>query len=56
MRLGASENFVVVVGNQVVSDLNVLKDSPSTIIIYKQRRQSVCGHHETRLTQMHVST
>ena len=56
MRLGISEIFVVVVGNQVDRDLNVLTDSPSTIIIYKQWRQSVCCCHEIRLIQMHVST
>ena len=53
IRLGASEIFVLVVANKVVGDFAVLKETICSIIIYKQRRQSACCHHETRLTQMH---
>jgi hypothetical protein len=54
-RLGTFEIFVVVFANQVVNDFNVLKGTNCSIVIYKQRSQSMCGHYETRLTQTHVN-
>lgn len=55
IRLGASEIFVVV-ANKVVVDFAILKETTCSIILYKQRSESACFHHETRLTQMHENT
>ena len=38
IRFGASEIFVVIVANQVVSNFHVLKDTTCSVIIYIQQR------------------